>query len=271
MMIKIATYILIALFVVTLGAASVFYLYTYKPLDANFKRMSAGLPELEKAKAELKKYKEKENKENQDTAWISPVIDAMSGGLSDEIKGGKAEVLAAGKKVVVNISERALYMPGSYTFSQESPQLRAKLIGLLHSKEVKGKTIQIGNTTEAVPAQSVGRKKIPGKEARTLAAERSAALIKDLEKNGVDQDALVASAYSSKQPEIGFTIKGHKTVIMIETPPAAPAVAVKQEAAPAPQAPGGSAPATKSTATVTAVPQTQPKPIPIQPSQQRTN
>jgi hypothetical protein len=191
--------------------------------------------------------------------------------LSDEIKAGKAEVLSAGNKVVVNISERALYMPGSYTFSQESPQLRAKLIGLLHNKEVKGKTIQIGNTTEAVPAQSVGRKKIPGKEARTLAAERSAALIKDLEKNGVDQDALVASAYSSKQPEIGFTIKGHKTVIIIETPPAAPMVAAKP--APAPQAPSGSAPATKSTATVTAVPaapQTQPKPIPVQPSQPRT-
>jgi len=263
MMIKIATYILIALFVVTLGAASVFYLYTYKPLDANFKRMSAGLPELEKAKAELKKYREKER---QDSAWISPVIDAMSSGLSDEIKAGRAEVLAAGNKVVVNISERALYMPGSYTFSQESPQLRAKLIGLLHNKELKGKTIQVGSTTEAVPAQTKGRKKIPGKDARTLAAERSAALIKDFEKNGVDQDALIASAYSSKQPDIGFTIKGHKTVIIIESPPVVPAVAAKQEAAPAAAA--------KSTSTVTAavsaVSPTQPKPIPTQPSQPGT-
>jgi hypothetical protein len=267
---KIATYILLALFIMTLGAASVFYLYKHKPLEADYKRVMAGLPELEKARAEVKKYREKEN---QDTAWISPVIDALSSGLSDEIKAGKAEVLAAGKKVVVNIAERALYLPDSYTFSLESPQLRLKLISLLRSKEVKGKSIQIGNTTEAVPAQSRGRKKIPGKDARTLAAERSAALIKDFEKNGVDQDALIAVAYSSKQPEIGFSLKKHKTVIIIESPLAVPEVAAKKEAA-APQTAASPTTGTKSSATVTAAvpaaPQPQPNTTPVQPAEPKT-
>ena len=212
---KIATYIFLALFIVTLGAASVFYLNTFKPLEADYKRMSAGLPELEKAKADMNKYR---SKERQETAWISPAINVLSAGLNDEIKAGKAEVLSAGGKVVVSIAEGALYMPGSYTFSKESPLLRGKLDSLLKSKEIKGKMILIGNSTAAVPAQTIKRKKIPGKDARTLAAERSAVLIKDFEKNGVDQDSLVAAAYSSKQPEIGFSVKGHKTVIIIESP-----------------------------------------------------
>jgi hypothetical protein len=254
---KIATYIFLALFIVTLGAASVFYLYTFKPLDANYKRMSAGLPELEKAKAELNKTRAKES---QETAWIGPAVSAANGFLSDEIKAGKAEVLsAADRRVIVNIPEQALYMPGSYTFSPDSPLLRAKLVSLLKSKEVKGKTILIGNSTAAAPSQTVRRKKIPGKDARTLAAERSAVLIKDFEKNGVEQDLLVAAAYSSKQPDIG-SIKGHKTMIVIESPPAVLEVAAKKEATPAP--------APKSSATVTsAPPQAQPKPAPIQPSQ----
>jgi hypothetical protein len=268
---KIATYIILALFIMTLGAASVFYLYKYKPLEADYKRVMAGLPELEKARVEVKKYREKEN---QDTAWINPAIDALSKGLSDEIKAGKAEVLAVGKKVVVNIAEQALYMPDSYTFSQDSQQLRTKLIGLLHSKELQGKTIQIGNTTEAVPAQTRGRKKIPGKDARTLAADRSAALITYFEKNNVAPDALIAAAYTSKQPDIGFSLKKHKTVIIIDSPLAAPEVAAKKEPAAAPQTAASPTTGAKSSATATAaVPaaaQTQPKTAPVQPAQPKT-
>jgi len=268
---KIATYIFLALFIVTLGAASVFYLYTFQPLEANYKRMSAGLPELEKAKADLNRYKAKES---QETAWIKPAIDGLSIGLSDEIKAGKAEVLAAAdRKVIINIAEQALYMPRSYTFSQESPQLRLKLVTLLRSKELKGKMIQIGNSTAEVPAQTIKRKKIPGKEARALASERSAMLIKDFEKNGVDQDVLVAAAYSSKQPEMGVAVKGHKTVIVIESPFAVNEAAAKKEASPASQS-AATTPAAKSSATVTAAaPATspvQPKPVPVQPSKPTT-
>jgi hypothetical protein len=92
-------------------------------------------------------------------------------------------------------------------------------------------------------------------------AERSAALIKDLEKNQVDPDFLIAAAYPSTQPEIGFKIKTHKTIIVIENMLAAPSVATKQD----------TAPATKASTTVPVAPQTQPKAIPIQPAQPKTN
>ncbi len=227
MIMKIITYIVIVLLVVALGAAGYFYLTVYKPMDADYTQMKAGkgIPELDKARNELKKLKEKESRE---TAWINPVINAMSTGLSDEIKAGKAEVLSTGNEVIVNIAEDALYMQGSYIFSKESPRLRLILISLLRKNELKGKVIQIGNTTEGVSARGRGRKKVPEKDARTLAAERSAALIKDFEKNGVDPDALVAAAYSSKQPAFGFKLKSHKTVIIIENPPMTPVVGSKQ-------------------------------------------
>jgi hypothetical protein len=255
---KILTYVVIALLVIGLGAAGAFYVLSYKPMTEDYARMKAGLPALDQAKTELKKIKEQEKR---DTAWLNPAIDVLSSVLNDEIKAGKAEILTAENRVVVNITEDALYLPGSYTFSKESPALRAKLVALLLKSELKGKYFFIGNTTESVPAQGRGRKKTPAKDGRTLAAERSAVLIKDFEKNGVNPDVLIAAAFSSKQPDIGFKLKDRKTAIFIETPPAAPQMSAKAEAAPS----------TKASTTAQGAQQPQQKPIPIQPPQQKTN
>lgn len=265
---KIVVSLLIVLLLACVGGAGYFYITMYQPMVAE---MKIGMPELDKTKAELKKYKEKEKKE---TAWINPAIDTLSTGLTDEIKAGKAEVLSAGDKVIVNISEQALYTPGSKTFAKGNSTL-LKLDSLLRSDTVKGKNIFIGNTTQAVPGHGKGRKRIPAKDARTLAAERSMELIKYLEKKGASPDALIAAAYSSKQPEIGFKIKDHKTVIIIENPPSIPLVATKQETVP--QAQSRPAPTTKSTTATSAAPaaspapQAQPKPIPIRPAQPKSH
>ena len=56
---KIVTYLLAALLIAALAAAALFYFSTFQPLAAEFARMKAGMPEVDKAKAELKKYKEK--------------------------------------------------------------------------------------------------------------------------------------------------------------------------------------------------------------------
>jgi hypothetical protein len=98
--------------------------------------------------------------------------------------------------------------------------------------------------TVNAPAQGKGRKRVPAKDARTLAAGRSMELVKYLEKNAVIAESLVAAAYPAKLPERGFRIKDQKTVIIISLPAAAAADAAKQEAK--------SAPAAKSTPTVTA-------------------
>ncbi len=250
MLMKIITYVVIALLVLVLGAAVAFYFTSYKPMTEDYARMKAGLPELDKARAELKKIKEQEKKE---TAWLSPVIDTLNAGLADEIKAGKAEVFPAGNRVIVNIAEDALFMPGSYTFLKDSQQRLRKLDSLMRDEKLKGKTIIIGNTTDPVPAHGKGRKRIPAKDARTLAADRSSALVKYLEKSGVDQNALVAAAYSSKQPDIGFAIKTHKTVLIIENPPTTPPSAPKRDAAPS----------SKASTTSPSAPQS--KAIPIQP------
>jgi outer membrane protein OmpA-like peptidoglycan-associated protein len=263
---KIVASVLTALLVVMLGVGAVFYLKTYKPLADDYARMKSALPAYEKDRAELKKLQGKASKE---TAWLNPAVEALSTGLASELKSSKAEVLVSGNKVIVNISEQELFLPDSYTFAQGSPQLRSSLIDLLKSPLLKGKDISIGNSTHAVPAQGRGRKKVPAKDARKLAAERSAALIKDFEKNGINQDVLIAAAYSPKQPAAGFTIRERKTVIIIEDPPtAAPLGATKPEGAR--QAPAKPVPDTRSTVTVPAPRPallTQPRPIPILPAQ----
>ena len=252
---KIVTYLLAALLCAALAAAALFYFSTFQPMAADLARMKAGMPELDKAKAELKKYREKESKETGEAAWINPVAEALSTGLSDEIKAGKAEVTVAGRRIVVNISEQALYTPRSVTFAKDSPQLRQKIATLLGSKELKGKEIIIGNTTDPVPAQGKGKKKIPPKDARTLSSERSVALTRYLEQSGADQGALVAAAYASKLPDTGFKIKDHKTIIIIESPP---------QTVPKPESAAGTPPAAGTQ-------QSQLKAVPIKPSQSKTN
>jgi flagellar motor protein MotB len=255
---KIAIYVLIALLAVSIGASTAFYQNAFRPMAAEFEKMKAGMRELDKAKAELTKYKDKEKRE---TAWLKPAADSMSSGLSDAIKAGNAEVITTDNSVIVNIAEDTLYMPGSYTFSNsaESQKLLLNIESLLKGNELKGKEIIIGNTTDAVPAHGKGRKKIPAKDARKLAADRSAALVKHLEKKGVDQNALIAAAYSSKQPEIGSRIKARKVVILLENPPVVQAAISKQEPAGLMQ----SAPAPAPRAT--------PNTIPIQPAKPKTN
>lgn len=242
---KIVTYLLAALLVAAIGAAAFFYVNTFQPMLADYTRMKSGMPELDKAKAELKKYKEKEARE---TSWIAVVIENLNAGLSDEIKADTVEVTVAGTGIVLNLSERVLYTPDSVTFGKDSTPLRLKLATLLGSKDMKGKEVMIGNTTDAVPVLGKGKKKIPPKDARSLAADRSLALVKYFEQNKVDQEMLIAAGYASKLPDTGFKIKDHKTIIVIENP-LAPAAPLKQEAAqPAP-------------------PATAPKTIPLRPAQ----
>jgi hypothetical protein len=266
---KIVAYIFIALFVITIGAGGFFFLKVYQPMADENASLKAGMPELERAKSELRKMKDKDTRE---TAWIKPAADILSSGLADEISEGKTEVVTTGTSVIVNIHEDKLYMPGSYIFAKDSSQLRAKLVGLLMKSEFKGKEIIIGNTTEGTTAQIRGRNKIPAKDARTLAAERSGVLIKDFEKSNVPSDMLVAAAYSSKQPEIGIALKSHKTVISIANPPSTPQAAPKpqmQSAATSTMKSSATATAVQSAVTVTSQPP-QPRAIPIRPAQPQT-
>ena len=251
---KLITYLLAALLVAALGAAGFFYLTSFMPMAEDYDRMKEGMPELVKAKAELKKYKEKENQQAREAAWVKPAVEALVNGLDNEIKAGTAEVVAAGNSVVINIGEQVLFTPESKTFSKDT-QTRLKLGALLKKDEFKGKDIFVGNTTEAVAGRGKGKKKVTAKDALTLAFERSTELVKSLVKEGVSQDQIGAVAYSSRQSDRGFKIKNRKTMIVIGTyPPIPEASAQKQEAAPAkPQADADQ--------------QSPPKTIPIKPAE----
>jgi hypothetical protein len=269
---KIVTYILIGLLVVTLCGGAYFYLYMHKPMAGEYEKMKQGQPEFEKARKELSKFKAKEQ---QETGWTGPAVEALKKGLANEISTGKAEIVAAGNRVVVNIDEGVLYTPQSVTFAKSSQQSLANLAALL--KELKDKEIFVGNMTHPTPAQGKGRKRVPAKDARTLAAGRSMELVKYLEKNGVAAETLIAAAYPGTTPERGFKINEKKTVIVITAPAAAAPEAPRQEtkaapatkitttaAAAAPKQETKPAPAAKSTPTVTAgSPAPQPKSIPI--------
>jgi len=260
---KIVTYLLAALLCAALGAAAIFYFFTFQPMAADYARMKAGLPELDKAKAELRRYKDKEK---QESAWIAPLVETFNNGLNDEIKAGKAEVVSAGNAIIVNIAEDVLYTPGSKTFAKDTQTL-LKLASLLKKEGLREKDIFIGNATEAVAAHGKGKKRVPPKDALTLASERSEELVKYLEKYGAPQDSLAALAYSTKLPDRGFKIKNKKTIVMISALPAANAqesAAAKPESAPAP--PSKQAPPVQG-----GVPKTAPKAIPIKPAQPHTN
>lgn len=256
---KIAMYILIALLLATLGAGAYFFLTIHTPIAEEHARMKAGLPELDRAKVELKKVREREKKE---TAWLAPAMETLKSGLAEEIGSGNAEIVMSGGMIVINIAERTLYTPDSVTFAKSSPPVLMKLASLLKSaNDIKDKDIYIGNTTHSVPTRGRGRKRVPGKEGRDLAADRSFQLVKYLEKNGVPSGALIAAAYPEKMHDRAFKIKDRKAIIVIANP-----VAAAPEAAAAPKAeakPGAGA--------ATAAPAQQQKPIPISPAPKTGN
>ena len=252
---KIVTFILIVLLVAALGGGAYFYLYEYKPVAAEYEKMKQGQPEFERNRKELNQLKAKEK---QESGWVGPMAEAMKKGLANDIGAGRAEVVVTGNRVIVNIAEGVLYTPLSITFGRDSKPSLDNLAALL--KELKDKEIFVGNMTKAAPAQGKGRKKVPARDARTLASGRSLELVKYLEKNGVNAGALIAASYPANVPERGFKIKDQKTILVITAPASASAEAAapKQEAKSAPTA----SPATKPTATA-ATPASQPKSIPI--------
>jgi hypothetical protein len=248
---KIVAYILIGLLIVTLGVGTYFYLYEYKHVAAEYEKLSQGQPEFERTRRELNQLKAKEK---QMSAWIGPVMDTLKKGLAREITAGTAEIVASDNRIIVNIAEGVLYTPLSVTFAKDSRPSLDNLAALL--KEFKDKEIVIGNMTKSAPAQGKGRKKVPARDARTLASARSLELVKYLEKNGVPAEALVAASYPAKVTERGFRIKDRKTIVVIS----APASASPITAAPKPEVKTTTAtqltatPATRLTTTAAAPP-----------------
>jgi hypothetical protein len=234
----------------------------------DYARMKIGMPEFDKAKSELKKYKDRE-------AWIRLAMETVKTALQEETGSGKAEIVAADGSLVINIAEAALYTPGSVTFTKESVPTLEKLTSLLKNlKDLKDKDVFIGNATLPSSAQGTARQRVPAKDALDLAADRSVALVKYLERKGVAKESLIAVAYPAKQPDRGFKIKDRKTVIIIRSPeaPGQEAAAAKPEALTA--APPKPAPAPKPSGTqaAPALPSQpeQPKPIPIMPAKPKT-
>ena len=254
---KIVTYILIVLLLAILGGGAYFYLYMHEPMAAEYAKLQAGQPEFDKARKEINQLKAKEK---QESGWMGPVLSALKQRLAGDITAGKAEVVSAGNRIIVNIAEGVLYTPLSVTFARDSKPALDNLAALL--KDLRDKEIVIGNMTKSAPAQGKGRKKVPARDARTLASGRSLELVKYLEKNGVSAETLVAASYPAKVPERGFKIKEQKTIIVITAPASiAPEAAVpKQEAVTAPASKPTATPAAKPAATI---PAAQLKSIPI--------
>lgn len=257
---KIVTYIVIALLIASLAGGAYLYLYMYQPAAGELAKFRAGQPEFERARTELKKFQEKERAAS---GWIGQTAQVLKNGLAAEIAAGTAEVAVAGDQLVVNIAESVLYTPRSVTFAKNSQQAQANLAALL--KEIKDKEILVGNTAQSAPAQGRGRRRVPAKDGRTLAAGRSHELVKALIRNGVPEESLVTAAYASKLPERGFKLKGDRTIIVIRA--YAPVAAAAAPAA----APAAATPKTKAvpptSAPVTTATQ-QPKPIPLSPAPQ---
>jgi hypothetical protein len=259
---KIVAAVLAVLLIALLGGAGYFYLKVHQPMAADLAKFRSEQPQLEKNSRELKTRKDREA---QETAWVAPTVDALRKGLAAAGIADKAEVAVAGNRVVVNIAEGVLYTPHSVTFAKDGKPALDGLADML--KPLKDLEIVIGNVTEAAPAQGKGRKRVPPKDARSLAAGRSVELVKHLEKKGVASGPLVAAAYPSRMPEQGFRIKAGKTMLVIGqlATAAAPQPAPSTAPAPAPAAKPETkpSPTTRGTGTSVAAPAPQPKPVPI--------
>jgi hypothetical protein len=240
---RLVTYLLIGLLIILLAGAGYYYIGVHQPMAQELARFKQGQPEFERAKRELKSC---QDREKQDTGWTGPVASALRTGLAAEITEGKAEVVVSGNRIVANIAESALFTPHSVTFAKDSQRYLSVLTTFL--KDIKDKVIFIGDATVPAPAQGRGRKRIPPKDARTLASGRALELVKYLVKNGVPEDTLVCTAYPSKMAERGFKLTAEKVVILIASPVTAPATSPAAATTGAKAAPSGKVSPTQATA-----------------------
>ncbi len=240
---KVVTYIVVVLLIAALAGGAYFFYFLHKPMALEYEKLRAGQPEFDKARRELAMCKEREKTESAESAWTGPAAELLRRGFNKEITEGKAEVAVSGNRVIVNLAETVLYTPKSVTFAKDSQPSLAMLAALL--KDIRDKDISVGVATVPVPAQGKGRKRVPAKDARTLAAGRTLELVKYLVKNGVADDALIAAAYPSRMRDRGFKLKGDKVVIIISAPvtagaPAAGAAKPEPKPAATPSTPAAS-------------------------------
>ncbi len=212
------------------GGAVYFYVFIHKPMAVDYARMESGISDLDRAKAELKKFRER-------TAWLIPAVDTLRSSLHEEIEAGKAEVVAAEDRIVVNIAEQLIYAPRSAAFARGSGRTLTNLTSVLKNlRDMKGKEILIGNVTRPVKAGRRGGRRTAPSKAIDIAADRSVALVTYLIKKGVPEESLGAVAYPAKAPGSGFSIKDRKVMIIITFPftPAPKPTVPKTKPAPAP-------------------------------------
>lgn len=266
---KFLNVVLIFLLLAALAGAAYFYQFHFRELNLQAQLSKTNAAQLDLSKKQLKKYQDQES-------WMPAAAETLRTGLKEEIAAGKAEVAEAGSRLVVNIPEDVLYMQGSRTFSLTSGATLTKLASVLKTlKGLNDKEILVGNTAASAPARGTGRRKVPARDGRTLAAERSLELVKYLEKNGVSGELLASVAYAPGAAEHAFRIKGSRTIITIGLPAAAAVVSPAPVPAPsvpsAPQpkpGPAAPAPAGQPLPPQQSRPQPsapQPIPIPVQP------
>jgi len=267
--VKAFTTILIVLLLA--GGAVYFYFFIHKPMAVDYARMEGGISDLDRAKAELKKYRER-------TAWLIQAVDTLRSSLHEEIAAGKAEVVAAEDRIIVNIAEQLIYAPRSAAFARGSERTRTKLTSVLKNlRDIKGKEILVGNVTRPVKAGRRGGRWTAASKAIDMSADRSVALVTYLIKKGVPEESLGAVAYPATVPGRGFTIKSRKVVIIITFPftPVRKPTAPEAKPAPAPVSKpktGGKPPRESkkpAQAPPAAAPQEKPKMIPIQPGPEK--
>ncbi|MFA5073498.1 MAG: hypothetical protein WC539_06345 [Nitrospirota bacterium] len=260
---RLFSFVLVLVVIAAFGGGAYYYMMVYQPMVTEYERMKTGMPELDNARNELRKYRDKERLES---SWVKPAVDTLSAGLSDEVTAGKAEVLSGGDKVIINISEQVLFQPGSKTFAPGSAQFLLKLESLLRSEKIAGKDLSIGNATKSPAAQPKSKGRVLTKDPRTLAMERSLELVKYLEKKGINPDTLITVAYASKQPLVGQKIKDQKTMIIIANQPQI-SIAVAKEPVPQTKVTPTTKLSTTAVTTVSSVATATTKTVPMQPKQ----
>ena len=255
------TVILIFLLLAAIGGGIFFYLTIHQPMAKDYARMKTGISDLDRATSELKQYREQRT-------WVLPAVETFKASLNAEIKAGKAEVVAADDRVVINMKEDVLFNARAATFNRGSDQVLKKLASVLKNmKALQKKEILVGNAAGAVGAQR-GRR-TQGRDSLGLSMDRSLALVNALKRKGIAGASLIAVAYPDKRKDSGFRITDRKVMVIIGYPPVPEeSTEAQKPTAPPAEPKHGAAPEAKKAAPAPPLqkPSAEPKRIPILPS-----
>jgi chemotaxis protein MotB len=150
--------------------------------------------------AELEEQLAAKTKEGEDLqrsiAEMKATQDELSEKLKGDISSGEVAVEASEGNLTITLGDKVLFRSGEWELQPRGQKVLAEVAKVL--KKTTDKQVQVEGHTDNIPISGSLKQRFPSNW--DLSSARAAAVVRYLEKNGVDPKVLALAAYGDHRP-----------------------------------------------------------------------